>query len=163
MRQTSSLRFRVALLFAIFGAMLSVTLSAGIFFASHKMAGNLVDEILIAELEDSSTRHALSPAFIPPNTQSIKGFVLSSTEPGLNIPAEIKSLLPGRHDTAIDGVDYRVLVADRNDHRYFMLFDINDQNVREKQLIKFLTIFALFMTLCSAGGGSGLQCVSFPR
>lgn len=153
MRQISSLRFRVALLFALFGALLSFTLCAGIFYAAHKVADHLVDEILNTELEDSAIRHALSPVFIPPNILSLKGFVLSSTEPDQNIPSEIKSLSPGIYEVTIAGIDYRALIADRNDHRYFMLFDINDQNVREAKLSEFLLFFALFTTVCSAVGG----------
>lgn len=153
MRLINSLRFRVALLFAIFGALLSLALCAGIFIAAHKMADHLVEEILNAELEDSSMRHTLSPAYIPPNTQSIKGFVLSDTEPASNVPDQIKSLSPGRHEVIIAGIDYRVLVADRKDHRYFMLFDIDAQNEREQKLSELLLFFALFMTLCATGGG----------
>ncbi|MFA5824611.1 MAG: HAMP domain-containing sensor histidine kinase [Gallionellaceae bacterium] len=153
MRQSNSLRFRVALVFALFGALLSVLFSGGIYFTAHELGHRLMDETLRAELEDSVERHARDSVFVAPNTVSIKGYVLSETELALNIPSEIKSLSPGRHEVNLGEVDYRVLVADRNGVRYFMLFDADSQNKREVKFIRFLFLFALFMTVASAAGG----------
>lgn len=153
MFRNTSLRFRVAFFFATFGALLSILLSGVIFFTAQELGHRLMDEILRAELEVSVERHARDAVFVPPNTVSIKGFVLSGTEPGQNIPAIIKELPLGRHNVTVDTIDYRVLVADRNGARYFMLFDTDKQHERETKFFHFLSIFALLMTLASAGGG----------
>ena len=153
MRQTNSLRFRVALVFAAFGALLSILFSAGIYLTTHQLGHRLMDETLNAELDDTVARHARNPTFIPPNTTSIKGYVLADEVHNRNVPAEIINLLPGRHNTIIGEIDYRVLVADRNGFRYFMLFDTDKQHEREIKFSRLLVVFALFMTLASAGGG----------
>ncbi len=153
MFQFNSLRFRVAFFYALFGAGLSLLLSWGVFLSVQQMGHRLMDETLRAELDDSVERHARDSVFVPPNTVSIKGYVMSGSEPEKNIPAEIKKTLPGSHSIVVDGKDYRILVADRNGARYYMLFDTESQHRREERFYRFLAIFALFMTICSAAGG----------
>ena len=153
MRQTNSLRFRVAFVFAVFGALLSILFSALIYLATHQLGNRLIDETLSAELDDTVARHARTPTFIPPNTTSIKGYVLAEEMHTKNVPPEIITLLPGRFNVSIGEIDYRALVADRNGFRYFMLFDTKKQHARETKFIRLLVYFALFMTLASAGGG----------
>lgn len=149
----NSLRFRVAFAFAVFGALLSILLVGGIYLTAHELGHRLMDETLRAELDDAVERHARDSVFVPPNTVSIKGYVLSNTGSSQNIPAAIKSLLPGSHNVNIEDIDYRVLIADRNDVRYFMLFDTDRQHEREERFLNLLILFALFMTAASAGGG----------
>ncbi len=149
----SSLRFRVAFFYALFGAGLSILLSGGVYVTQQQMGHRLMDETLRAELEDSVERNASNAEFVPPNTVSIKGYVLSDNRPDRDIPAAIKSLPPGIHNVDVGGVDYRALVADRKGTRYFMLFDTENQHRRETQFFRFLAIFALFMTVSSAAGG----------
>lgn len=149
----NSLRLRVAFFYALFGAGLSILLSAGLFFAVQQMGHRLMDETLLAELEDSIERHARDAVFVPTNTVSIRGYVLSRGGAGKNIPAEIKSLPPGNYNVLVAGGDYRMLVADRNGVRFFMLFDTESQHKREEKFALFLAVFALFMTISSAAGG----------
>lgn len=153
MRQSNSLRFPVVLAFAVFGALLSMLFSSGIYYTAHEIGRRLMDETLRAEFEDSVERHVRDSVFVPLNTVSIKGYVLSDTESALGIPPEIKSLSPGRHEVNIGEIDYRILIADRNGVRYFMLFDADSQNEREAQFIRLLCFFVLFMTAASAGSG----------
>lgn len=153
MRRINSLRFKVAFVFATFGALLSIVLAVALFITTQQLGHRLIDETLRAELDDSVVRHARDQEFVPPNTISIRGYVLPNTELGLEIPKEIAALTPGTHNTVIEEVDYRVLVADRNEHRYFMLFNTDSQHERETKFFHFLALFALFMTLSSAAGG----------
>ncbi len=154
MPRSSSLRFRVALAFAVFGALLSILLSTGLYLTAHELGHRLMDETLRAELEDSVERHARDSIFVPPNTVSIKGFILAGTEPGhFAPPVEIGKLPPGNYSISIGEIDYRVLIADRNGFRYFMMFDTNSQHEREAKFFRFLFYFALLMTAVSAGGG----------
>ncbi len=153
MFQLNSLRFRVAFFYALFGAGLSILLSAAVFLAVQQIGHRLMDESLRAELDDTVERHAHNPSFIPPNTVTIRGYVLSEREHGNDIPVAIRALSPGSHSVTVDGADYRVLIANRNDAKYFMLFDTNKQHQREKKFLRLLMAFAAFMTLASASGG----------
>lgn len=153
MRRRHSLRFRVAIVFASFGALLSLLLSSTLFIFAQHLGNQLIDETLLAELEDSTARHASTPSFIPPNTMSIKGFIQSEKESSFDIPEAVRWLLPGIHTVGIDEHHYRVLIADREEARYFMLFDIDSQRQHETEFASLLILFTLFMTLASAAGG----------
>jgi signal transduction histidine kinase len=154
MHPINSLRFRVALVFAVFGALLSILLSVDLYVTAQQLGHRLMDEALRAQLEDSVERHATDSIFIPPNTVSIKGFFHSPSGPShFDPPAEISKLPPGSHNVTVGETDYRVLIADRNGARYFMLFDTEKQHQHEAQFYYFLIYFAVFMTLTSAGGG----------
>lgn len=149
----NSLRFRVAFFFAFFGAGLSIVLFSVAFLTMQHIGHRLMDEALLAELDDSVERHTRDSLFVPPNTVTIKGYVLSGPEQEQDIPAEIKNLSPGSYNVNVGEFDYRVLVADRNGARYFMLFDTESQHSREAEMFRSLAIFALFMTICSSAGG----------
>lgn len=154
MRPVNSLRFRVALVFAAFGALLSILLSIDLYVTAQQLGHRLMDETLRAQLEDSVERHRADSIFIPPNTVSIKGFFQSAAGPShFDPPDEISGLPPGSYNATVGKIDYRILVADRNGSRYFMLFDTDKQHEHEAYLFHFLTYFAVFMTLTSAGGG----------
>lgn len=153
MLKSNSLRFRVAVAFAAFGALLSILSSLAVYFAAHELGDRLIDETLTTEMEESVERHARDSIFVPPNTVSIKGYVLSDAGENKNIPLKIISLPVGTYDRVIEGVDYRVLVADRNGVRYFELFDIDARNERYEVFIRILFFLSLFVTAASAGVG----------
>lgn len=152
MFRTNSLRFRVALFYALFGAGLSILLSAAVFLAVKQIGHQRMDEILRTELN----AHARESGFEPPNTVSIKGYVLPNGTPGRDVPDEIRSLSPGRYNLTIGETDYRVLVADRYGARYVMLFDTEDQHLAEAKFLRYVALFALFMTLGSSAAGAWL-------
>lgn len=149
----NSLRFRVALFFTFFGAGLSIVIFGIAFLTMQHIGHRLMDEALDAELDDSAERYVRNPSFAPPNTVTIKGYVLSSSRPEPDIPAEIKKLSPGSYNVNVGELGYRILIADRNGARYFMLFDTESQHIREAEMFRSLTFFALFMTICSSAGG----------
>lgn len=150
---THSLRFRVAFYFALLGATLSLLLSGGVYFAALKISDRLIDETLHAEFEDSVVRHQRNPAFIPPDTLSIKGYVLSDQNVVSNIPDAIRTLPTGTHSLSLEQGNYRVLVEDRGDARYFLMFETDSQKQQEDELLSFLIVFALSMTVAAAGVG----------
>jgi signal transduction histidine kinase len=149
MFQTNSLRFRVAFYYALFGAGLSIFLSGGFFLAVQQAGHSLIDQILLGELEE----HVGVAVFVPPNEKSVKGFMLSPTEPGPDIPVEIKKLTPGGYDVTIKDIEYRVLVADKDGARYFMLYDAESQHDSEAVFLRYVVYFALFMIISSSIGG----------
>ncbi len=103
MFQTNSLRFRVAFYYALFGAGLSILLSGVVYFTVEQLGHRLMDQILLVELYE----HASEDVFEPPNTASIKGYVLSATQTSPDIPAQIRELEPGTHNITIGEGDYR--------------------------------------------------------
>ena len=50
MRRRHSLRLRVAIAFAAFGAVVSLVLAGGLFLAAHDVSRRLIDETLHAEV-----------------------------------------------------------------------------------------------------------------
>ncbi|MEW5903011.1 MAG: HAMP domain-containing sensor histidine kinase [Pseudomonadota bacterium] len=153
MLRTNSLRFRAAVVFALFGALLAAALSGGVYWAAKDVGRRLMSETLRAELEDSAARHARDQTFVPPNTVSIKGYVLSEREPDKLVPDAIRTLAPGKHYVDMEGTNYYVLVADRNDGRYFMLYNTQRQRHREARFLNELALFFFLMTVASAVGG----------
>lgn len=149
MFQTNSLRFRVAFFYALFGAGLSVVLSFGVYLTVQEIGHRLMDQILLAELFE----HASEPVFQAPNSVSIKGYILSKEQTSRNIPAEIKDLAPGRYNMVVRKIDYRVLVDDVGDARYFMMFDTASQHLQETEFFNYVVLFAIFMIISSSVGG----------
>ncbi len=149
MHRINSLRFRVAFYYALFGAGLSIFLSGGFFLATQQVGHGLMDQILAGEFEE----HVSPDGFAPPNEKSIKGYALSAVINGAEVPAEIRDLKPGSYNMTIMGIDYRVMVIDRFNSRYFMLYDSSSQHQYEAEFLKYVVLFALFMILSSAAGG----------
>jgi signal transduction histidine kinase len=148
MFQTSSLRYRVAYFYAIFGAGLSILLSMGVFFSVQEIGHRLMDDTLRLELDD----HIIDGRFIPPNTIAIKGYDLSDRESG-DVPDELKNISPGSYNLTVGPTDYRALVVDRQGKRYVMLFDTDSEHLRESRFFVFVVFFSLFMSVSSAAGG----------
>ncbi len=149
MLQTNSLRFRVAVFYAVFGAGISILLSGGVFFAVQQLGHQRMDEILRVELD----KHVHKSGFETPNTISIEGYVLSPSRQDPGIPPEIRPLTPGTYNVRVGDTDYRVLVVDRDDARYFMLFDTESQHLQEETFFRYVAYFALFMIVSTSAGG----------
>jgi signal transduction histidine kinase len=147
------LRFKLALILAIFGAMISLLLSLGLYFTAHNLGERLMDETLRAEIDDYIARHSRNPNSLPPATVSINGYLLTQGESNENIPPELISLRDGIHQLTLNDTPYRVAVVDTNGERYFMLFNENRQNHREKMFAIYLLSGALIMILISVWVG----------
>ena len=106
-----SLRFKLALTFAVFGAMVSLLLSLGLFFAAYSLGERLIDETLHAELDDYIARRLRNPESPPPATVSIKGYVQVQGQSDENIPRELRSLHEGTFALTLNDMPYRVVVA----------------------------------------------------
>ncbi len=148
-----SLRFRLAATFAWFGALVSLLLATGLSFTAHNLGERLMDETLRAEIEDYIARRARNPNSLPPATISVRGYVHVPGRPDEAIPPALLKLDPGKHQLVLDGIPYRVAVADRGDERYVMLFNEVRQRHREEQFLVYLAIGALVAVLVSAAIG----------
>ena len=149
MRQTNSLRYRVAFYYALFGAGLSILFSTAVYLSIQEIGHRLMDQMLVGE----TFEHASEQVFEPPNTTSIRGYILSEEQTSKNIPAEIRNLLPGNYNVHIGKTDYRILVSDMGDARYFMLFNTASQHHQESKFFNYMVFFAIFMIITSSLGG----------
>lgn len=162
MRRRRSLRFRVAFAFAVLSAGLSLVFALGIWTLARDQAQRLLDQTLAAELDDYMGRRARNPESLPPDTASLRGFVLPleagrpvAGAPGAP-PPEVGALGPGQHEVVLDGVPYRVGVADRGERRYYLLFDEQRQRARERRFAVTLLVGVALTTLLAALGGAWL-------
>jgi signal transduction histidine kinase len=156
MRLTSSLRFRVAFAFACLGAFFSLLLVTSLYLAIQNIGHALMDQSLQAELEQALELKARGETSYLPDSVTILGFERKGMAPNAGIPPAIADLPPGYHNVSVKSTDYRMLVADRDHSRYFMLFDTDLQHDREEAMLRYLIATAILLTLASATGGSWL-------
>lgn len=148
-----SFRFRLALTFALFGAMVSLLLSIGLSFTAHNLGERLIDETLRAEIEDYMSRRSRNPGSLPPATVSVQGYVFLPGQSKADLPPELHGLIPGKYQLTLNNIPYRIAVADQADERYVMMFNEMRQRHRETTFLIYMVIGALSMTLVSAWTG----------
>ena len=148
-----SLRIRVALNFAWFGALISLLLSVGIFFSVHDLGQRLMYETLHAEMQDYLARLARNPDAMLPATLTLSGYVIDDAKPETVIPAALAGLAPGKHAIEMDGIPQLALVGDRGGRRFAFLFNETLQLERERHFLYYLLAGMAIMTLLSAMGG----------
>ena len=153
MRRRHSLRLRVAIAFAAFGAVVSLVLASGLFLAAHDVSRRLIDETLHAEVEDYMARRTRNPHSLPPSSLTLRGYVVGGDEAGEEIPPAVRSLPAGWREIRLDGVPYRVVVMQREGDRFFLMFNETQQVTREIRFLYYLIAGALAMTVLSAVGG----------
>ncbi|MDD5249412.1 MAG: HAMP domain-containing sensor histidine kinase [Rhodocyclaceae bacterium] len=148
-----SLRLRLAATFALFGMLVSLLLSAGVFVAAQHTSDRLIDETLRAELDDYLSRRARNPASLPPATISIRGYVYAPGDDHADIPRPVLDLPVGKHQLLVAGIPYRISAVESDGMRYVMMFNEARQRQREEQFFIFLAGGILVMALVSAGLG----------
>ncbi|MBF0190512.1 MAG: HAMP domain-containing histidine kinase [Magnetococcales bacterium] len=153
MRQRLDLRSRVALAFAAFGAMVGILMALSLLLATHDLGMRLIDETLTAELDDFFARRARNPHSLPPRTVTLHGYALNKGASPDELPHYLASLTPGRHNLIIGELSYRVAVTDRQETRYFFLYDTSLQQKREQRFLLLIAISILVIVMISAAGG----------
>jgi len=148
MRFRTSLRYRVALAFALTGALVSLGLAAVLHVLTLRMEERVITETLTAELEDFMARYRQDPATPPPSGIAIRTYVV--TPDARDVPPELVALSPGPHRLELEGLGYFAEVAQRGDTRFIVLYDDAQLRQREAQFRMFLAGGVLFMTLISA-------------
>lgn len=146
------LRGRVALLFAAFGALISVLMAVMLYQGAHDLGQRLVDETLSAELDDYIARRERNPASLPPSTVIVQGYVRGPDGKG-EVPGYLSNLSPGRHDISLGTLGYRVAVLERGGTSYYLLYDTSLLALREQRFAWMLGLMVIAMTLLSALGG----------
>lgn len=149
MRFQHSLRYRVVVGFAVFGTLVSLLLASGLYFAAHDLSQRLIDETLMAELDDYVARRERNPKSIPPSTVTVHGYV-SSDKKHKDVPAPLRNLSPGWHNLQLGDIPYRLVIVDRQGERYFLLHDISLQERRENRFLILLGAGVILMALLSS-------------
>ncbi len=154
-----TLRNRVAITLALFGAVVSLALATTIYFASHDLEARLIDDTLTAELDDYVARRQRNPLSLPEHTATIRAYVVAAQGGTHPIPDEIKILSPGRHNLVVDGVSYRAAVRQVRDQRFVVLYDTSALHQRETSFLILLSGSVLLVTLISALAGRWLAAL----
>lgn len=149
MTRLHSLRARVALYFAAFGAVLSVVMAVMVFQSAHDLSLRLVDETLTAELDDYIARRERNPRSLPASSVTLQGYIRQAGESD-GVPDYLARLAPGRHEVRVGDIFYRAAVLDHGHARYYLLYDISLKLKRERRFAQQLTVVAVAMTLLSA-------------
>lgn len=155
MRFRTSLHYRVALAFALLGALVSTMLGATLFFAIEDLEQRLIDQALNAELEDYASRRERNPHSPPPSTSLVKGFVEPSVHYASGIPPAIHNAAPGQYSLELDGHHYRALVAERGGRRFYLLHDLSQTEGRNKAILALIAGGVVFAILMSMALGYG--------
>ncbi|HWR77713.1 MAG TPA: HAMP domain-containing sensor histidine kinase [Thiobacillus sp.] len=149
MPRLHSLRARIALYFTGLGALLSLVMAVMVYQSAHDLSLRLVDETLTAELDDYIARRGRNPHSLPPSTVTLQGYVRKAGETD-GVPDYLARLAPGRHEVRVGNLFYRAAVLDRDNARYYLLYDISLKLKREQRFAQQLSIVAVAMTLLSA-------------
>lgn len=156
MAASRSLRNRVAVTLALFGAVASLLLATTIYIASHDLEARLIDDTLTAELDDYVARRQRNPLSLPEHTATIRAYVVAEQGGTAPIPPEVERLAPGHHQLSIDGVHYRAAVRQVADQRFVVLYDTSTLQQRESSFLILLSASVVLITLASAMAGRWL-------
>jgi signal transduction histidine kinase len=152
-----TLRLRVAAGFALLGLAVSLALGAWLYVASRDLEQRLIDEALGAELEDYLARLSRNPLSLPPETATIRGYLVRRSEgpaaQGDVPPPELNDLPQGRYTLEVGGVSYRVAVHQGVDATLYMLHSRAQLALREQRLALMLILGMTLTALLSAAGG----------
>lgn len=148
-----SLRLRVAVVYALFGGLLSLVLAVLMYFGSQDLGEHLIDETLSAELDDYIDRRTRNPHSVPPNTAILRAYVIPNPDAAEPPPPAVAALQPGRHVLELDGRLYRAEVRDRAGQRFVVLFSEEQLLRREEGFLLMLVAGVLGMALLAAGLG----------
>jgi signal transduction histidine kinase len=151
LRFSRGLRFRVAASFAALGGGLSLVIAIGLYVGAQDAGVGLIDETLIAEMQDYQARRARNPHSLPPATRTLHGYVTPAGTGEPALPVILAGLGPGRHHLNMDGIPYRLAVADRAGQRIYLLYNQALFVQQQHRLGFYLAVFVAFMAVASAG------------
>lgn len=151
-----SLRNRVALTLAVFGAVVSLILATAIYLVSHDLERRLIDDTLNAELDDLVERRRRNPESLPERTATIRAYVVSPDGKVGHVPREVAALDIGQHQLLLGDTPYRAAVRAIGAQRYVVLYDVSALRRRERGFVLLLGGSVLLITVVSALSGRSL-------
>ncbi len=153
---SASLRNRVAVTLALFGAVTSVLLAGAIYWASHDLERRLIDDTLNAELDDLIERRQRNPASFPEHTATIRAYVVSAGAGSPVVPEPVAGLPPGQHQLVLETVPYRAAVRSVGGQRFVVMYNVSALRRRERGFALLLAGSVLLITAISALSGRWL-------
>ncbi|HPQ25658.1 MAG TPA: HAMP domain-containing sensor histidine kinase [Gammaproteobacteria bacterium] len=153
---SASLRNRVAVTLAVFGAAVSLALATAIYLVSHDLERRLVDETLNAELDDLIERRHRNPQSVPERTATIQAFVVNPGSSNVGVPPQVAEMTTGQHQLSLDDTPYRVAVRDVGSQRFVVLYDVSALQRRDQGFALLLAVSVLLITVISALSGRWL-------
>lgn len=153
MRIRTSLHFRVTLAFALLGATVSSLLGTTLYLAMQDLEQRLIDQALVAEMEDYMSRRERNPHSPPPATAVVRGFVEPSERFASDIPPPLRRQPPGYYTLELAGRPYRAAVAAQEGRRFYLLYDISQAQERERAVLLLILSGVVLTTLLSVGAG----------
>lgn len=148
-----SFRFRVAVNFAGFGALVSLLLCVGVYVFMHDLGERLMDETLQAEMQDYLSRLRRNPNALLPSTLTLSAYLLDGSNNDSTVPLALHTLTAGKHSVTLGGIPYRILAAGYPGKRYLFMFNASLHHQREQKFLLFLGLGVAVMTLLSSLGG----------
>lgn len=153
---SASLRNRVALTLAGFGAAVSFGIAGVIYVASYDLERRLIDDTLNAELQDLVDRQRRNPQSVPEHTVTIRAYVVSEQAGVSSAPSQIMALGPGQHRLTLGGEPFRALVRQVADRRFVVLYQVAALRRREQGFVLLLAGSVILITAVSAWSGRRL-------
>ncbi len=141
---------------ALLGGGVSLVLTLTLFLATQQLTQQLLEESLRAELEDYIARRLRNPQSLPPDARLVKGYVAAHPAQDPHLPAPLVSLTPGSYALTLDAIPCQVIVADRANLRFYMVYDATHILLRAQRFGLFLAGMGLGMVIMSVLVGGWL-------
>lgn len=121
---------------------------------------DFIEKILNQQIGHSMAVWQTDPESAAPNTPDMQLYRVAKNTPATtDMPAEISKLPVGNHEIIRAGRDYHVAVREDGNARYFLLYDVEDHEVRLRDLVLItasagilLALFVLLAGYTLAGG-----------
>lgn len=141
---------------ALLGGGVSLVLTLTLFFATQHLTQQLLEESLHAELEDYIARRLRNPQSLPPDARLVKGYVSAHPAQDPRLPVPLIPLTPGGYALTLDDIPCQVIVADRADLRFYMVYDATHILIRAQRFGLLLAGMGLGMVVLSVLVGGWL-------
>jgi signal transduction histidine kinase len=145
-----SLKKRLSITLAVFGALVSLVLATIIYIASHDLEKRLIDDTLAAELDDYIARRQRNPQSLPEKTATIQAYVITAQSDPRHIPQAVINLQPGQHEVTLDDIHFRAAMRSVGEQRFVVLYNTSTLQQREAGFLMLLSISVLLVTMLSA-------------
>lgn len=153
----TSLRYRVAISFLVFGGLISTILGVVLYWLTVNIEERLIEETLSTELEDYIVRFTKNPVASPPASKDIKTYNLNLTREQANNASTaleiLRQLDAGLHHILIEGQGYYVKVYKDQSYAFGITYDDSKIIVREQEYISSLVTGIVVITLFSGAVG----------
>lgn len=156
MRYRQSLRHRITLSFLLFGALLSIVIAAGVYFAVEDIEEQLLEDGLRAELEHFLSQPQLPDQAISQLSSDVTRYYVTEAQRHL-VPSQIRDLPLGSHNLDQDNKLFHVLIANHADGTVYLIKDASSFEQREIALHYALATSVIVAILIALWLGSWLS------